>query len=171
MKNLSILILSLTISVNICSQNIRINNDLNKFIGTWRSVSGTDTTELVLQKQVYQNSYEMLVGWHRYVKNGVLIQSSFQYIGRDVNIDFYNDDVDLKTTLRGFTRPSGPKNVFFNLFFDLTLHKPFEVRFNMLANSTTQASWKITKAGANLVGKPAYVNGCTLPINLIFNKL
>ena len=68
------------------TQTVVQNNLLNKFVGTWRWTSGTDTVEIVLEKQVYiipmtGSHTEKLVGWHKYVKNGIINQSSYQCIG------------------------------------------------------------------------------------------
>ena len=86
------------------SQTIILDSSLNKFVGTWRWTSGTDTIEVVLEKQTLVIPWvtfnrEGLVGWHRYVKNGVVLQSSFEYLGRNINLDFNSQDSDLKTTL------------------------------------------------------------------------
>jgi len=56
-----------------------INNDLNKFIGTWKYTNGTTTLTITLQKKVMLqntldslNFYEdILVGEYKYVENGV----------------------------------------------------------------------------------------------------
>jgi hypothetical protein len=158
------------------AQSVVIDNNLNKFVGTWRWTSGTDTVEIVLQKQVYNipmtgSNSEALAGWHRYVKNGVLVQSSLQYTGRDINIDFNSHNVDFKTTLNGFTHPSQPQQVYFILFWDLTLHKSFELFFTMLPNSTTQARWELKQPRGIYTG-PEGLNGVfTLPKHLVLNKL
>jgi hypothetical protein len=54
-----------------------INNDLDKFEGTWRYVSGNDTLTINLQKfeQNFNGDYyeDGLRGNYRYVKDGVLV--------------------------------------------------------------------------------------------------
>jgi hypothetical protein len=75
------------------SAQVMTDNNSNKFIGTWQWTSGTDTLKIVLEKQIYTIpasgvSSENLVGWHPYIKNGILKQSSLQYVGRDINLDF-----------------------------------------------------------------------------------
>jgi hypothetical protein len=97
---------------------------MNKFIGTWRWVSNTDTVLIVLQKQnvtIYPRySRPLLAGWHKYVKNGQLIQSSLQYVGRDENADYNSNDPDPKNTLGGFAKDLN--TIWFTSFWDLTLH-------------------------------------------------
>lgn len=160
MKTIALLIFSL-ITFSTYSQTIT-NNDIDKFVGAWRWTSGTDTVEIVLQKQVYNipmtgTSTEILVGWHKYVKNGLLNQSSMQYVGRDVNIDFNSSAADLKTTLRGGTYSSNPNKVFFHTFWDLNKHQSSDLYFELLPNSTTQVSWTLR-------------GNSVLPKNLVLTK-
>ena len=61
--------------------------ELAKFIGDWKWGSGTDSVLLHLEKQFIHYpmplSYdeEAIVGWHKYMKNGIMIESSLQYSG------------------------------------------------------------------------------------------
>ena len=150
---------------------IIVNNDINKFVGIWRWSSGNDTVEITLQKQNYHNQFQTLCGWHKYVKNGILIESSYQYIGRDINVDFSSNDADFKTTLNGSCYPSTPNNIFFTRFWDLSLHKNFNLFLNMLPGSTTQATWKLRQPRGVYVGPPGKNGLFTLPRDLIMTKL
>lgn len=156
--------------------NAQVQTDTaaNKFAGTWRWTSGTDTVIIVLEKQVYTipftgASIERLVGWHRYIKNGQVVESSLQYVGRDINIDFNSNDQDLKTTLRGNTRT--PNRVLFRTFWDLTLHKDCYLYFTLVQGSTTQAVWELTDPQGIYGGPIGTIGKFTLPKNLILNKL
>jgi hypothetical protein len=144
MKRLALIIVIL-VSSKLYAQSV-VNNHLNKFVGTWRWTSGTDTVTIILSKQVATIPYthkssEVLTGWHHYVKNGNLIQSSLQYTGRDVNTDFDSTFVDPKITLEGINR--GATTIFFYAFWDLVTHKNGNLYFELLPNSTTQATWKL----------------------------
>lgn len=54
-----------------------LDNDFNKFIGTWEYSNGTTSLKIVLQKktQVFNGNhnayYDLLVGEYRYVENGI----------------------------------------------------------------------------------------------------
>lgn len=146
MKKIIFLIL-----VFICAKNsytqIRYNPELDKFVGTWKWMSGTDTVIVILEKQVQnmptKNNLELIVGWHKYVKNGQVVESSLQHAGLNINgEDSYNGS-DLRITLRGNTRAQIPKRLWFYTFWDLTLHKRSYVYLTLLPNSTTQASWNL----------------------------
>jgi uncharacterized protein DUF6705 len=152
---------------------VQTDPEADKFVGTWRWTSGTDTVIIVLEKQVYNipitgSNAEALVGWHKYVKNGQVIQSSLQYVGRDVNIDSNSTSLDFKTTLNGNTRSSTA--VLFRTFWDLTLHKNFELYFSLLPGSTTQATWKLTEPQGIYNGPNGTSGMCTLPKSLTLIK-
>jgi hypothetical protein len=140
-----ILILLLFVSLCIKAQ-VQTNNLINKFVGTWQWVSNTDTVKIVLEKQVYNLQLtgvqsEILVGWHKYVKNGVVIENSMQYVGLDINTDYNSSDVHMKTTLSGTSR--GANKAWFDTFWSLTELRSNELSLEMLPNSTTQAKWKL----------------------------
>jgi hypothetical protein len=165
-------IIAIVFSINTFCQTVT-NTELDKFIGTWQWSSGNDTVTIVLEKQVYNvpftgSNTEMLVGWHRYVKNGALIESSFQYIGRNVNVDANSHDVDFKTTLLGSTRT--PTAVYFRTFWDLTLHKNCYLYFRLLSGSTTQATWKLKEADGIYNGPSGTYGKFTLPKSLVLTK-
>jgi hypothetical protein len=164
--------------IKVCAaQTTTLNPELNKFVGVWRWVNSTDTLEITLQKQIYINylvntQEEMLVGWHRYVKNGVLQQSSYPYISRNINIDFDDNSLDFKNTLFGTVYNTKPNEVFFITLWDLVLHKNFELWFTLLPNSTNQAVWKLTQGRGGLYAGPHGLNGVySLPKEIILNKL
>lgn len=150
------------------------NPELDKFVGTWRWTSGNDTVIIVLQKQVTNlptgtSSNEILVGWHKYVENGQLIQSSLQYIGQDINNENIPLGNDLNITLYGFTK--SPTEMWFVRFWDLTLHKNCNLFLKLLPNTTTQATWKLTNPnGTRYSGPSGTYNQFTLPIDLVLTK-
>ncbi len=151
-----------------CSNFAKSQTDtsLNKFVGTWRWASGNDTLTIILEKQIdtFPNSQvqEVLVGWHRFVKNGQVIESSFpntsHQIGQE-NIALGNDPY---ITLAGFTKVWN--KLWFIRMYDLTLHKLRQATFELLPNSTSQALWKLGN-GHNSGSGPF-----TLPSDIIFTK-
>ena len=144
---------------------------LDKFTGTWRWVSGSDTVEIALQKQlIYINAVtpiyvESLIGWHRYVKNGTLIENSMQYYGRNYDSSFNLNNV--KSTLIGATQK--PTNLYLS-FTDLTLNKREELWFTLLPNSLTQATWKLREARGLYMGPSGTAGRITLPKDIVLTK-
>ncbi|HAZ92090.1 MAG: hypothetical protein IPO46_05715 [Chitinophagaceae bacterium] len=176
MKPIIIIIFSFFLTKSSFTQTITTNPQLDKFVGVWRWTSGADTVEITLQKQVYILQFtnkhsEVLVGWHRYVKNGVLQQSSYQYLGRDVNLDFNDAALDAKTTLLGTVYSTSSNKAYFYAFWDLVLHKGFELFLTLLPNSNTQATW-VLKQPRGLYTGPEGLNGVfSMPRNLVLTKL
>ncbi len=73
-----------------------LDNDMNKFVGTWQYINGNHTLTIVLQKKtyVYNGKYyeDLLVGEYRYESNGVEIVNTLsnlinpEIIGREHEI-------------------------------------------------------------------------------------
>ena len=168
-------VISITFAIDSPAQVVVPNNLLNKFVGTWRWTSGTDTVEIVLEKQVFiiemtGSHSEQLVGWHKYVKNGIINQSSYQYIGRNVNLESDSSNVDLKTTLQGTTHANNPNQVYFYSFWDVVLHMNFNIFFTLQPGSTTKANWVLRQPRGLYVGPPGLNGVFTLPKQLVLTK-
>jgi hypothetical protein len=141
------------------------NSQLDKFVGTWIWTSGTDTMKIVLQKQFvhhktpYSFEYESLVGWHRYVKNGIQVESSLQYAGTPYS-NGYN-------TLLGGTVGEA-RRIRFTTFKDLTKNKKTNALFfTLLPNSNILANWNL-KSSEGL--QTNYQYGFTVPRQMTFSK-
>lgn len=171
MKNIFLILVIVSSKLSF-SQTIN-NPELDKFVGTWQWVSGNDTVTIILNKQVsiFPNgdSREILVGWHKYVQNGQLKESSLQYVGQNINAENILPGSDLQITLYGFTKK--PTEIWFNRFWDLTLHKKCHLFFELLPNSLTQATWKLTNPnGPRYMGPTGTYNQFTLPRELVLTK-
>ena len=177
MKTLFLISLLISTTSLLKSQTVTTNPEINKFVGVWRWTSGTDTLEITLEKQMYINyltnwKSDALIGWHRYIRNGVLQQSSYQYLGRNVNLDFNETGSDLKTTLNGTVYNSKVNQAFFYTFWDLALHKNFNLWLTLLPNSTTQATWELKQGRGGLYVGPPGLNGVySMPKQINITKL
>jgi len=137
--------------------------ELDKFVGTWLWVLGTDTLELKLYKQAIHfpspldYEEECLVGWHRYVKNSNAVESSFQYAGQA----FFGGN----STVFGWNQ--SPIKLYGNLN-DLTKDKHCDLYLTMTDNTYVQMIWKLMESrGMKL---PNFQYGFTLPTNLVLTK-
>jgi hypothetical protein len=171
MKNIFFLLL-ITNSLNCMAQlsphpvgSYTTNGLLDKFVGTWMWTSGTDTMTVVLQKQKihypspFDYDIDQIVGWHRYVKAGVLMESSLQYVGTP----FSNGH----STLLGWTENKSRLRLTFD---DLSKQKHSnELYFTMLNGSTTQANWSIRNSEGLKNG--GYDHSFTVPTTMAFTKL
>jgi hypothetical protein len=142
------------------------NPQLDKFVGTWIWISGSDTMKIVLQKQFvhhktpYSFEYESLIGWHRYVKNGIQVESSLQYIGSPYNSGH--------STLLGSTIDN-PRQVRFTTFKDITRNKKSNsLYFTLQNNSLTIAYWSL-KNSEGLAPKN-FIYDFTVPMLMTFTK-
>ncbi len=144
-----------------------INTDLDKFVGTWLWSSSTESVKIVLQKQLVHfpapldYDEEVLVGWHIYVKNGTIQQSSMPNVG----LQFTWEHPD-RVTLFGSTQ--SPDQVFFTKFWDYGKNKSGDLYFTMLPNSITQATWKLLNSRGMKVGNFDFA--FSLPTNLTLTK-
>ena len=170
MKNIQLIVISIVMTLSVKAQNLcpypngtyATKPELNQFVGTWKSISGTDTVTIVFQKQKVHfqddlctyDSDEML-GWHKYVKNGVVIENNLQYVGQP-----YDNETE---SLGDLTRTN---NEMWLGFWDPTLEKACHVTFKMVSGSTTQATWLLKDCIPYISGTPY----CTLPQNLVFTK-
>ena len=69
--------------------------ELDKFTGHWKWTSGNNSFEMVLKKEKIFNitgdtqaCKDVIIGFHEYIKNGVLIESSLQNQNTNFNQDF-----------------------------------------------------------------------------------
>jgi hypothetical protein len=168
-----ILLLCLFFSTSISYGQIKVNPYLNKFIGTWRWTSGTDTLEIKLEKQVRLN-LEVMVGWHKYVKNGIIIQSSYQHFGMNTNVDQNSSDLEPKITLGAFNNIKSQRMLFFTKIWDINYHQCFEGFLTLQANSLNQANFKISNpTGPNYSRQfnPLGIIYPKMPKNVVMTKL
>ncbi len=152
------------------SGSYRQDTALNKFVGTWQWVSGTDTVTIVFQKQkMYYPSpanyyVDALVGWHKYTKSGKLIES---YLGHS------NTPFDQYSTFIGNSNATNSLSV--TLFSqDFLNHKGGEVYLTLVPNKTTQGQWNLhNKEGikVSLPGQPPFITGFTLPTSMVMTKI
>ena len=169
-----ILIISIFCSMYLKAQNINcppgsnmLAPELDKFVGTWRWKSGTDTLTIYLYKQnipvVPGCNSPSIVGWHRYVKNGVLIEGTEQYAGTPY---FNNSHATIvagaEPDVSSVTEISGGSS-------EETKHKSFSITLKMTNSTYTNMSWKIRNSYG--LQPQDFDYGSTLPWNLILTKL
>lgn len=145
------------------------NTELDKFVGIWLWSSGTESIKLILQKQTvhfpmpFNYDEERIVGWHLYMRNGNVEQSSLSNVG----IQFTWDHPEMATLL-GTTQVRNNNEVYFTKFWDLQKNKKCELRFRMLPGSTTQATWKLSNPRGLKYGSTDF--SFSFPSDLVFTK-
>jgi hypothetical protein len=148
------------------------NNYINKFAGLWRWVSGNDTVDIKIAKIQFQYdrppaaSADRLVGCHRYVKNGVLVESSMD------KFDSVATNFHWKNTLFAWNMDDMDTAKAEGLFKDISKHKKGALFLDYVDMATPQLVWKLENT-AGLAAVPdgsSFDYGFTLPRNMILVK-
>ena len=170
-----VLILLVSLSINCKSQvpqngNNIVNNDINKFIGTWNWSSGNNSLQLKFKKENIKNQYlsfdyreDMLIGFHKYINNGNTIENSTQYSNTSY--------LDGKSTIYGSTKNGNP-NQFTGLIQHLSKNKSIWFTIEYIdATHIKLVEFKNT-AGIKLrkPNDPPFDGTITLPQNIILTK-
>lgn len=156
------------------SQTTHYNPNLDKFAGTWKWISGTDTLTIVLQKQM-ENTHptfgptEAIIGWHKYVKNGQLKESNFQYIGINYTT-YFNDPVD-DSKVSIVAGSEGASRLRMTTIRDISNSNKSEYGYlTLLSGSFTRAEWKIMDRQGIYMGPSGTIGKITLPKHIILTK-
>jgi hypothetical protein len=147
------------------------NNYINKFQGIWRWVSGNDTVVLRLGKVQYfyanppQSSFDVLLGCHTYINNGILIESS---MNRYDSVILYNHK---RHTLFGWSIDSDTSKVE-GTFMDISKHKRGQFFLEYVNAPTPQIIWKLenTKGLVAVPDGTSFDYNFTLPRNMVLTK-
>jgi hypothetical protein len=168
--SISILALTASAQVNLYPwqpNSYNVDPNLDKFVGTWRWVQATDTFEVKMQKGAVHLGgqlncdVEEIFGWLRYVKNGVLQQSSYQYIGSTFN----SGKVQF---LAGYYNHPTKQ---FGSFDDWVNNNYGELYLTMLNANYTQMRFQIKSSrGIRMMGSPPASIGFTVPKDVVLTK-
>ena len=89
-----------------------VNNELDKFVGTWVYSNGNTSLTITFQKinQVYNDSWyeDLLIGEYQYIENGVEKVNSLSRLNNP-NINNYQHYLDGNTLLRKYQFPGCPE--------------------------------------------------------------
>lgn len=144
--------------------NYVIDNNLYKFIGIWEGSSNGQYVLIKLKKVKYYypapfNFYvDVLIGCHQYTNNGVVVESSMQYI----------DATNLNQHFTLFGKSSATNGSVINMqFIDLTKKKTGQLTLTMNSGTVDQLTWSLEETEGVKIRSPNY--GFTVPVNLIMD--
>lgn len=147
------------------------NNYINKFEGTWQWVSNSDTVTIKLKKMTTkfvrpENAFgEHLLGCHRYVKNGIEVESS---LGKYDSL--VNHNMQKLRTIYAYNMEDMDTSKAEGSMRDISKQKRISVFFEYLSNTQIRMILKNTEGTKVAVpGKP-YYSGITLPRGIILTK-
>jgi len=90
-----------------------LNNELNKFVGTWKYENGNTSFTIIFQKkvQVYNDEWyeDMLIGEYKYVDNGVEIVNLLDRLNNPIlnnPSNYYEFNITGNTILKKGQKPS-----------------------------------------------------------------
>lgn len=140
------------------------NSDIDKFVGTWKWVSGSDVVFIKLKKvKVYNDKpgyhHDMLRGSHSYVQNGVTIENTL------ADFDLVSDS--RRGTVSLYHDPGLGTNKVTGAYMDQTKSKNVKMQLEYLAGSPPQITMQLSVFGRIIYNKPV---GITLPRNITLTK-
>lgn len=143
-----------------------VNNTLTRFEGTWRWVNGQDTVWIYMQKQKINYSEipydaDKIVGWHKYKKGNVIVESNYQFTGTSYNQQPGN------VSLYCGNKPSIDPNFLEGMVTDITKAKKVDLTLTLNAGQD-QLQWKTTNPQGTKL-RP-YNYGYTLPTQMTLIK-
>jgi hypothetical protein len=162
-KKTLILIMSLFVFTASVLAQVNESSDpaLNKFEGIWKWGNDRDSLTFILQKQMVSCTpyyrMEKIVGWHKYIQNGKVTESSVQYFGSN------DRSSSQKNTLIGGMQKSG--DLVLN-FYDLTLRKDVQIWCRQMPGSRMQLDCRVASKDSTV----AATNRFTLPSGFILTK-
>ena len=144
----------------------RINNNIDKFVGTWKWTLGQDEVIINLKKVKFYftrtniSFYEdVLMGTHKYVKSGIVIEDKnflFPNIGQNLRGSIFGGDINDDANKTELT------------IRDQIKYKKEILELTYVAAVTPQLIWNLYERGG-YVGPPK-IQGITLPTQLVLIK-
>ena len=145
--------------------SIVTNNYINKFEGTWLWVSGNDTLILKLKKtnkSFGDFTKDVLLGVHKYVKNGVVFDDALNKY--DSMVLYYKKSTVLLSQNQGLdtSKVLGSIN-------DLTKKKTNNLYLQYIVGTPPTLIWHLKTAEGTFID-PNFQYGLTMPKDLILTK-
>ncbi|WP_419867821.1 DUF6705 family protein [Chryseobacterium sp. CT-SW4] len=146
-----------------------LNNDIDKFVGTWKWEENGSLFKIVLKKDnvkipINMDLYgDVLYGWHEYIVNGSIIESNIQYINTPLN--------DKKYSLFSMGYKQNPKQIKLGIQH-LSKNKSVDAQIEYIdSNHIKLISIKNYEGmRLNIPGKTPFDWSISLPKNIILTK-
>lgn len=142
-----------------------INNNINKFEGTWQWVNGSDTLILRLKKlNTSFDSYteDVLMGVHKYVKNGSIIEDALNKFD-SITISFK------KRTVLLYQNQGDDTSKVMGSLKDLTKNKRNNLLLQYVDGAPPTIIWHLETA-EGVFNDPNFQYGLTMPKDIILTK-
>lgn len=135
-----------------------LNNEMDKYVGTWQFTNGTDVLTIVLQKKlhVFDGEYyeDLLVGEYSYTSNGIEIVNTLPFLNDITNPNFEHSHIVGRTIINKF------------LFSKCNDCSPNERRFMLGFWDSERPYLTATEIILRYLPIELYENGTTSPIRM-----
>lgn len=146
-----------------------LNNNINKFVGTWNWSENGKSLQIILKKEnvklrVGMNlRADVLIGFHKYIENGVEIENSTQYSNTNY--------IDNKSTIFGGAGKN-ETNTINGGIRHITKNKSIKFEIEYIDSTHIKLVELKDYPGlrVNVPGKPPYDWSISLPQNIILTK-
>jgi hypothetical protein len=141
------------------------NNFINKFVGDWIWTNGSDTLILKLRKyNIDFSDYteDVLMGVHKYVKNGLVLDNSFNKL----------DSIVLNRKKRSvllYSNTGSDTSKVEGSISDLTKKKNNLIFLQFVTTNPPTIIWKL-ELPEGVFSDPNFQYGLTMPKNLVLTK-
>ena len=135
-----------------------------QMLGTWEWRSRTDTFRLILQREPAfkmpdGTTYSVMLGRHRYVRAGPVVEQSFTLAGQDGNPGF---------TLFGFPTDY---NSFYMSFWDMTKEKLGRSTLKIMPGNPDELQWHLTMPTETVGVNRVIPEGFSVPTDLVLKRV
>lgn len=183
---LIIVLLSLFVSIGSLGQTKDSSNkeqytkdpELAKYVGTWQWISDSTIFTIVLRQVKLHFSgtdqyKDVIIGWHSYVENGVLLESSLDRMPSAPMMEMEDTLLDKVATISA-TTPTKPSMLTIYVK-DLTRKRDLSGRLEFIPGKTDKAIWETehrSKIEFYFKDKPpAYMPWRTVPTGIVMRKI
>ncbi|SIN77616.1 DUF6705 family protein [Chitinophaga niabensis] len=183
---LTIILLALLFSVRLFGQTKGNSNkerytrdpELAKYTGTWQWKSDSTIFTIVLRQVKLHfsgtgKSKDVIIGWHSYYENGVLLESSQDRIA-SAPLKEMEDTLLAKVATITATTPTKPSTLSIYIH-DLTRKREFSGHLELIPGKPDAAIWETeyrSKMEFYFKDKPpAYMSGRTVPTGIVMRKI
>lgn len=135
-----------------------------QLLGTWEWRAGPETFRLILLREPAfkmpdGTAYSVILGRHRYVRNGVVVEQSFTKAGQDGNPGF---------TLFGFPRDY---NTFYMSFWDMGKEKLGRSTLKLEPSNSNELHWHLTEPTESVGINRTIPRGFSVPTDIVLKRV
>ncbi len=170
-----IIALLATVSVVLAQNNCKLDPEAEKFAGTWEWREGNNSFTFILKfnrvnfafKDEEPKITEMIVGYHKFIKDGIVVEDSTPFKNTEINID----KKEIKCTLFAFTEDKD-KNILVGFLTHLSKNKGTKCRIKYIDFNHIKLVKVFNTSGVKIsTAEHPYDSSISLPQNIILTRV